>query len=138
MVNFNLALTNGNSVDVTFSRRRVSASNPHQLLVLMVASGLLMTAVAFIFLRNQLRPIRRLARAAEAFGKGNIVDYHPSGALEVRAAGRAFLDMRNRIEQHIEQRTMMLSGVSHDLRTPLDADETGPVDAEEMTAKRRH
>ncbi len=106
-------------LELEASRRRVSASNPHQLLVLMVFTGLLMTAVAYFFLRNQLRPIRRLAHAAEAFGKGRVVEYRPRGALEVRSAGRAFLDMRSRIEQQIEQRTMMLSGVSHDLRTPL-------------------
>ncbi|WP_253261324.1 MULTISPECIES: ATP-binding protein [unclassified Roseobacter] len=105
--------------EVALQRRRVSASNPHQLLVLMVFTGLLMTGIAYFFLRNQLRPIRRLAKAADAFGKGRIVEYTPRGALEVRSAGRAFLDMRNRIEQQIEQRTMMLSGVSHDLRTPL-------------------
>ncbi|WP_443216542.1 ATP-binding protein [Rhodophyticola sp. CCM32] len=106
-------------LELAVRRNRVSASNPHQLLVLMVFTGLLMTAIAFQFLRNQLRPIRRLSRAAEAFGKGRVVGYNPRGALEVRAAGRAFLDMRSRIEQQIEQRTMMLSGVSHDLRTPL-------------------
>jgi two-component system osmolarity sensor histidine kinase EnvZ len=100
-------------------RRRVSASNPHQLLVLMIFVGVLMTLVAYIFLRNQLRPIARLAAAAEAFGKGQTVSYRPSGALEVRAAGHAFIEMRMRIERQIEQRTMMLSGVSHDLRTPL-------------------
>ena len=119
VVVLNLGLSDGASVDVEFTRRRVSASNPHQLLVLMVFTGILMTGVAYLFLRNQLRPIRRLARAAEAFGKGRAQDYQPSGALEVRSAGRAFLDMRSRIEQQIEQRTMMLSGVSHDLRTPL-------------------
>ena len=119
IVVLNLMLEDGVSVDVEFSRRRVSASNPHQLLVLMVFTGILMTGVAYLFLRNQLRPIRRLARAAEDFGKGRGGDYQPSGALEVRSAGRAFLDMRSRIEQQIEQRTMMLSGVSHDLRTPL-------------------
>ena len=75
--------------------------------------------IAFVFLRNQLRPIKRLARASEAFGKGQIRAYRPSGATEVRAAGNAFLDMRSRIERQIEQRTMMLSGISHDLRTPL-------------------
>ena len=100
-------------------RERVSASNPHQLLVLMIFTGLLTSAVSILFLRNQVRPIRRLARAAEAFGKGRTVPYKPSGATEVRAAGRAFLDMRTRIERQIEQRTLMLSGVSHDLRTPL-------------------
>ena len=100
-------------------RQRVSASNPHQLLVLMIFTGLLTSAVSIVFLRNQVRPIRRLARAAEAFGKGRTVPYKPSGATEVRAAGKAFLDMRTRIERQIEQRTLMLSGVSHDLRTPL-------------------
>ncbi|TCP20987.1 ATP-binding protein [Rhodovulum adriaticum] len=106
-------------LEVVFDRRRVSASNPHQLLVLMVFTGLLMTLIAYLFLRNQLKPIRRLAEAAEAFGKGRALRYKPSGATEVRAAGRAFLDMRDRIERQIEQRTLMLSGVSHDLRTPL-------------------
>ncbi|PIE13925.1 MAG: two-component sensor histidine kinase [Rhodobacterales bacterium] len=106
-------------VEMMFDRRRVSASNPHQLFVHMVGFGALMTIIAFIYLRNQLRPIKRLARAAEAFGRGRHVNYRPSGALEVRAAGSAFIDMRNRIERQIEQRTLMLSGVSHDLRTPL-------------------
>jgi len=102
-----------------FDRRRVSARNPHQLLVLMVFTGGFMTLISFVFLRNQLRPIKRLARASEAFGKGRIMAYHPSGASEVRAAGSAFLDMRARIDRQIEQRTMMLSGVSHDMRSPL-------------------
>ncbi len=106
-------------LEVTFARDRVSASNPHQLLVLMVFVSILMTLIAYIFLRNQLRPIRRLGRVAEAFGKGRVEPYHVSGAYEVRAAGTAFLDMRARIERQIEQRTLMLSGVSHDLRTPL-------------------
>ena len=104
---------------VAFSRYRVTASNPHQLLVLMIFTSFLMTLIAYAFLRNQLRPMTRLAVAAEAFGKGRSVPYRPRGANEVRAAGRAFLDMRARIERQIEQRTLMLSGVSHDLRTPL-------------------
>lgn len=111
--------TSAGTVGLVVDRRRVSASNPHQLLVLMILVGGLMTLVAYIFLRNQLRPIARLSAAADAFGKGQVVDYKPSGAIEVRAAGHAFLEMRNRIERHIEQRTLMLSGVSHDLRTPL-------------------
>lgn len=102
-----------------FTRRRVSASNPHQLLVLVIFVSILMTIIAALFLRNQLRPIKRLAAAAQAFGHGQTVPYRPSGATEVRAAGTAFLDMRTRIERHIEQRTLMLSGVSHDLRSPL-------------------
>ncbi|SMX34642.1 ATP-binding protein [Actibacterium lipolyticum] len=104
---------------VVVERRRVSASNPHQLLVLMISTGLLMTLIAYLFLRNQLRPITKLALAAEAFGKGRHLRYKPTGANEVRSAGNAFIDMRARIERQIEQRTLMLSGVSHDLRTPL-------------------
>jgi len=132
---------------VALDRRRVSASNPHQLLVIVLAAGLLMTTIAYVFLRNQLRPIKQLAEAAEAFGKGRVVAYRPRGASEVRAAGLAFLAMRDRIERQIEQRTRMLSAVSHDLRTPLtrmrlglalmeDADEAGAAgllrDVEEM------
>ncbi|GFE50382.1 two-component sensor histidine kinase [Roseobacter cerasinus] len=106
-------------VKIGFDRRRISASNPHQLFVNMIFFGGLVTVIAILYLRNQLRPIKRLARAAEAFGRGRHEPYSPAGALEVRAAGHAFLDMRNRIERQIEQRTLMLSGVSHDLRTPL-------------------
>lgn len=106
-------------VKLSFDRNRISAENPHQLFVNMLFFGGLVTVVAILYLRNQLRPIKRLSRAAEAFGRGRNEPYVPSGALEVRAAGHAFLDMRNRIERQIEQRTLMLSGVSHDLRTPL-------------------
>ncbi|WP_147104702.1 ATP-binding protein [Tateyamaria sp. syn59] len=106
-------------VAITFDRRRISARNPHQLLVYMVFFSVLTTMVSFIYLRNQLRPIRRLARAAEAFGRGRNMPFTPAGATELRAAGTAFVDMRNRIERQIETRTLMLSGVSHDLRTPL-------------------
>jgi len=104
---------------VTVDRARVSASNPHQLLVLMLVTSALMTFIAYLFLRNQLRPIKLLGDAAAAFGKGRQMAYRPRGALEVRAAGMAFLDMRGRIERQIEQRTLMLSGISHDLRSPL-------------------
>lgn len=109
----------GEPVTLDFSRDQVSASNPHQLPVLMVFTAALMTIVAYLFLKNQIRPIRHLAEAAEAFGKGRSVPYRPAGASEVRSAGAAFLAMRHRIERQIEQRTLMLSGVSHDLRTPL-------------------
>lgn len=101
------------------SRRRMNARNPHQFLVLIGITAFSMSVIALIYLRNQMRPIRRLALAAEAFGKGRVVPYRPAGATEVRSAGAAFLDMRDRIERQMEQRTMMLSGVSHDLRTPL-------------------
>ncbi|APE43258.1 two-component sensor histidine kinase [Sulfitobacter alexandrii] len=102
-----------------FDRRRISASNPHQLFVYTVFFGVVLSLIASIYLRNQLRPIKRLARAAEAFGRGRHEPYSPSGAVEIRAAGNAFVDMRARIERQMEQRTLMLSGVSHDLRTPL-------------------
>ncbi|MEM1303095.1 MAG: HAMP domain-containing protein, partial [Pseudomonadota bacterium] len=95
----------GQTRRVEFARRTVSARNPHQLLVLMVLTGLFMSLISIAFLRAQLRPIKRLARASEAFGRGRLLDYTPSGAVEVRAAGSAFLDMRNRIERQIEQRT---------------------------------
>ena len=70
-------------------------------------------------LRNQIKPIKTLASAAEAFGKGQSLSYKPTGSIEIRKAGSAFLEMRKRLERQIEQRTQMLSGVSHDLRTPL-------------------
>lgn len=111
--------TDRGPMQLAFERTRVAVSNPHQLLVLMLVTGILMTVIAYAFLRNQLRPITRLADAAKAFGKGRVLPYQPRGATEVRAAGAAFLDMRARIERHIEQRTLMLSGISHDLRTPL-------------------
>lgn len=105
--------------EVSFSRRRVSPATPHQLIVTLVLSGFLVIAVSTVYMRNQLRPIKRLAEAAEAFGRGRMIPYTPRGATEVRAAGSAFVSMRARIERQIEQRTLMLSGVSHDLRTPL-------------------
>ena len=106
-------------IEIVFDRQRISATNPHQLLVNMVFFSILVTSFAYIYLRNQLRPIKRLARAATAFGRGRHMRFTPAGAAEMRAAGTAFVDMRARIERHIETRTLMLSGVSHDLRTPL-------------------
>lgn len=104
-----------------FTRRsQTYASNSHIFLVWMFTTAVVLIIIALLFLRNQMRPIIRLANAAEAFGKGRPVDdYKASGALEVRRAGIAFADMRRRIERQIEQRTTMLAGVSHDLRTIL-------------------
>lgn len=106
-------------LEVYVSRRQMNASNPHLLLVWMAATAVALTAVATVFLRNQVQPIRELAKTAMAFGRGRSETFRPGGAEEVRRAGHAFLDMRSRIERQIEQRTRMLSGVSHDLRTPL-------------------
>lgn len=111
--------TDAGILEAVVPRDRLSVSNPHQLLVLMILVALILTAVAVVFLRNQVRPIRTLAEAAEAFGKGRALPFRPAGAEEVRRAGAAFLSMRTRLERQIEQRTQMLSGVSHDLRTPL-------------------
>ena len=89
-------------------------------LLWMVATSLVVLTIAILFLRNQIRPIVRLADAAEAFGKGREVpNFRPRGAREVRRAAAAFLEMKSRIERAIEQRTTMLAGVSHDLRTIL-------------------
>lgn len=101
-------------------RDRVYASTAGLFLFwVVIATGLLLT-IAVIFIRNQVRPIAALAEAAERFGKGGeAVDFKPAGAREVRQAAAAFLDMRARIQRHIEQRTQLLAGVSHDLRTPL-------------------
>ena len=124
-------------VALDLNRRRLSPRNPHQFLVLIGATSFFMTVIALLYLRGQVRPIRRLAAAASAFGKGRVVPYRPVGASEVLEAGQAFLEMRDRIERQIEQRTLMLSGVSHDLRTPLTrmrlalslADETSETEA---------
>lgn len=104
-----------------FARRaQTYASNSHIFLVWMFSTSVVLIFIALLFLRNQIRPIVRLANAAEAFGKGRPVgDFKAAGALEVRRAGVAFSDMRRRIERQIEQRTTMLAGVSHDLRTIL-------------------
>ncbi|NOU05241.1 MAG: HAMP domain-containing protein, partial [Hyphomicrobiaceae bacterium] len=102
-------------------RAQIYASNSHIFLVWMVGTSLVLVSAAVLLLRNQIRPILRLADAAESFGKGRGFpdDFHPRGAREVRQAAQAFLEMRDRITQHVEQRTTMLAGVSHDLRTVL-------------------
>jgi two-component system osmolarity sensor histidine kinase EnvZ len=104
-----------------FARRsQAYASNSHIFLVWMVGTSLVLLGIAILFLRNQIKPILRLAAAADAFGKGrDIKDFRPRGAREVRQAANAFIEMKTRIERQIEQRTTMLAGVSHDLRTIL-------------------
>jgi two-component system osmolarity sensor histidine kinase EnvZ len=96
------------------------ASNSHIFLGWMVGTSLVLITVAVLFLRNQIRPILRLADAAESFGKGrDVPDFRPRGAREVRRAAHAFVEMKRRVERTMEQRTAMLAGVSHDLRTIL-------------------
>lgn len=105
-----------------FARRgQAYASNTHIFLLWMVGTSLVLLAIAIAFLRNQIRPILQLAEAAESFGKGRPMpeNFEPRGAEEVRMAGNAFVQMRQRIERQIEQRTTMLTGISHDLRTVL-------------------
>ncbi|MGA9539821.1 MAG: ATP-binding protein [Methyloceanibacter sp.] len=102
-------------------RSQTYASNSHIFIVWMLGTSVVLLTVAILFLRNQIRPILRLAHAAESFGKGRPMpnDFRPRGAREVRQAAHAFVEMRDRIERHVEQRTLMLAGVSHDLRTIL-------------------
>ena len=101
-------------------KRNVYATNSHIFLVWMVISSLLLISVAIIFMRQQIKPIEKLSKAALQFGLGNKMEnFKPSGATEVKRAAEAYLKMQGRIERFIEQRTLMLAGVSHDLRTPL-------------------
>jgi two-component system, OmpR family, osmolarity sensor histidine kinase EnvZ len=94
-------------------------ANAHIFVLWMLGAMIVLLTVAIIFLRNQIRPILRLALAAEDFGKGRDIDFSPHGAREVRQAGHSFIEMKRRIERATEQRTAMLNGVSHDLRTIL-------------------
>ena len=101
-------------------RERVFARTGFVFIFWLVLASVLLTLVSILFIRNQARPITKLAAAADAFGKGqDIEDFKPSGAAEVRLAGQSFLKMRRRISRFMDQRTTFLAGVSHDLRTPL-------------------
>ena len=108
------------TVEILIERKRALTVNSHFFIVWVIASSLLMLALAVAFLNQQVRSILRLSEAARAFGRGREVpDFRPSGATEVRDAARALLDMKSRLTAFAEQRTAMLAGVSHDLRTPL-------------------
>ena len=107
-------------LNILAPRKRMFSTTIYIFVLWMVGTAVVVTAIAIFFLRNQIQPIRRLAAAAEAFGKGRSeVEFKPAGASEIRQAAAAFIDMRGRIARHIDQRTEMLAGVSHDLRTPL-------------------
>jgi two-component system osmolarity sensor histidine kinase EnvZ len=99
---------------------RVTSSSARLFGLWITVPAIIMVIISLIFLKNQTRPIVNLARAAERFGKGEeIQEFKPSGSLEIRQAGHEFDKMRKRINRHLNQRTEMLSGISHDLRTPL-------------------
>jgi two-component system, OmpR family, osmolarity sensor histidine kinase EnvZ len=105
---------------IVIPRDAVVASTADIFILWMVGSSLVLIALAILFLRNQVKPIEQLAAVADAFGKGRAVpDFKPYGATEVRKAAQAFITMRARIERYVQQRTEMLAGVSHDLKTPL-------------------
>lgn len=107
-------------LDAIVPRKRLFSSTTYVFVMWMVGTSLILLAVATVFMRNQIKPISRLAQAADQFGKGrDVPDFKPEGAREVRQAASAFLAMRERIQRQIDQRTDMLAGVSHDLRTPL-------------------
>jgi len=118
-VRIKVQLPNG-VLDVFVSRERLFSSTTYIFVMWMVGTSMVLFAIASIFMRNQVRPIRRLAAAADALGKGrDVPDIKPEGATEIRVAAAAFNLMRERIQRSIGQRTEMLAGVSHDLRTPL-------------------
>lgn len=110
----------GGVMRVIAPRDRAFATQAHIFVLWLAGATILLTGVAVVFIRNQVRAIERLAVAADAFGRGVEVDeFKPGGAKEVRQAAHAFLDMRERIRRYVDQRTTMLASVSHDLRTPL-------------------
>jgi len=118
-IEIRVPVANG-TLAATFLRRLAYAQNWHFFLVWMAATASFLVLVSVVFIRNQIKPIQRLARAAEDFGKGPPApDFSLSGAREVRQAALAFIEMRRRIDRQIEQRTTMLAGVSHDMRTVL-------------------
>lgn len=107
-------------LEVRASRKRLYSPTTKIFVLWMVGTSLLLLGIATLFTRNQVRAVKRLAVAADAFGKGRPVpDFKPEGATEVRQAGAAFALMRDRLKSQVDQRTEMLAGVSHDLRTPL-------------------
>ncbi|MGH1398846.1 MAG: ATP-binding protein [Alphaproteobacteria bacterium] len=107
-------------LQVSLPERRLFSSSGYVFLLWVFGSSIFLLAISVIFMRNQVRPIRKLAAAAKRFGQGrDVPEFKASGAREVREASRAFVDMHRRIKRQMEQRTMMLAGVSHDLRTPL-------------------
>ncbi|HEX9648892.1 MAG TPA: ATP-binding protein [Alphaproteobacteria bacterium] len=119
LVKISIQLPNG-LLQVVVPRKRLFSSTTYVFVLWMAGTALVLLAIAVYFLRRQIGPMRRLAHAADSFGKGiQVIDFKPQGATEVRQAAHAFLRMRERIQRQMVQRTEMLAGVSHDLRTPL-------------------
>lgn len=113
-------LLDGTVVEIIASRKRIASPTTYIFILWMTGSSLFFLLIAILFLRNQIRPITRLAAAAERFGRGqDTPDFRPHGAREVRQAAQAFLIMKERIRRQIDERAEMLAAVSHDLRTPL-------------------
>lgn len=113
-------LMNEGTLELYTNKKRLVSSTTYIFILWMAGSATILSLIAIMFLRNQIRPIRQLAKAAEKFGLGqDSPSFSPRGALEVRQAGRAFIEMRNRIMRQVSSRTEMLAGISHDLRTPL-------------------
>ena len=110
---------NGGVLRILAPTERAYATQGHIFLLWLAVATLILTALSLLFIRNQVRAIERLATAAEAFGRGADADLKPHGAREVRQAAQAFLDMKERLQRYIDQRTILLASVSHDLRTPL-------------------
>jgi two-component system osmolarity sensor histidine kinase EnvZ len=107
-------------LSVNVPRNRLYSSTTYIFVMWMLGSSLVLLAVATVFLRNQVKSLRRLAEAADSFGKGRPVpSFKVEGAVEIRRAAIAFMTMRDRLQRQVRQRTQMLAGVSHDLRTPL-------------------
>jgi len=119
LINVRIKYKNG-YFEFLFPKDRVSNSSARLFGLWITVPAIVLIVIAMIFLKNQTRPITNLARAAEKFGRGEDVgEYRPSGSLEIRQAGYEFEKMRKRIQRHLNQRSEMLSGISHDLRTPL-------------------
>ncbi|MFV0321193.1 MAG: sensor histidine kinase [Alphaproteobacteria bacterium] len=132
--------SNKGLLTVTFDEGRIFSSSTFVVIIWGLIAALFFVAIAELFLRNQVRALRNLASVADAYGKGrDIIGYRPHGATEVRQVGASFLSMRRRLNRYIDQRTLMLSAISHDMRTPLtriklELDMLDTTDTEAVTA----
>ena len=116
-----IKIKTGNEImEFLVPKEMVSASSVRLFVLWTTLPSIILITIALVFLKNQTRPIIKLAEASERFGRGEEVEeFRPSGALEIRKAGYEFDRMKKRIVRHLNQRSEMLSGISHDLRTPL-------------------